>query len=172
MIGTFIIIWHQSYVIDSFIHKILYVDIMLVMPGSPQQVYEKIEGIKGKKLVLYLIPLFILFVFVGFAIGNLMPGMLGKNEEVIDWEEVEEVQEQESTMYRGKVTYIDPNFYPQDDISYYLEGDDGETLILLKANDEKLTVVEGLVVYVFGEIGEVKGSDEEVLLVEKIVVKN
>jgi hypothetical protein len=92
--------------------------------------------------------LFILFVFVGFAIGNLMPGLLRNDEVEIDWQEIQETPEKESTMYKGRVTYTDPNFYPLDDISYYLADDQGDTIILLKAFDEKLTVVEGLYVYV------------------------
>jgi len=145
---------------------------MLVMPDSPKQIYDKIEGLKGKRLVYYLVPLFILFVFVGFALGNLMPGLLKNDEANIDWEKIQEVPKKESTMYRGRVVYTDPNFYPEDEIKYYLADDNGKTIILLKAYDEKLTVVEGLYVYVFGDVEKVMGTDEDVLVVEKVVVKN
>jgi len=33
-------------------------------------------------------------------------------------------------------------------------------------------VVEGLYVYVFGDVEKVMGTDEDVLVVEKVVVKN
>jgi len=143
---------------------------MLVMPASPKQIYDKIEGLKGKKLVMYLIPLFVLFVFVGFALGNLMSGLLNKDEE-IDWQKIEQLPKKESTSYRGRVMYLDPHFYPQDDISFYLENEAGETIILLKVSDEKLTVVEGLYVLVFGELGKTEDGNEAVLTVEKVVVK-
>ncbi len=140
------------------------------MPDSPRQIYDKIEGLKGKKLVMYLVPIFILFVFVGFAIGNLIPGLLKKDEE-IDWQEIEQIPQKTSTSFRGKVVFIDPNFYPQDDISFYLESTAGETIILLSASDEKLTVVEGLTVLVFGDVEKTKTGNEDVLIVEKVVVK-
>ena len=140
------------------------------MPDSPRQIYDKIEGLKGKKLVMYLVPIFILFVFVGFAIGNLIPGLLKKDEE-IDWQEIEQIPLKTSTSFRGKVVFIDPNFYPQDDISFYLESAAGETIILLSTSDEKLTVVEGLTVLVFGDVEKTKTGNEDVLIVEKVVVK-
>ncbi len=143
---------------------------MLVMPGSPRQIYDKIEGTKGKKLVMYLIPIFILFVFVGFTIGNLMPGLLRKDEE-IDWQKIEQTPTKVSTSFKGKVVYTDPNFYPQDDIRFYLESASGETIILLSTSDEKLTVVEGLNVLVFGEVEKTESGNEDVLIVEKVVVK-
>jgi len=140
------------------------------MPDSPKQIYDKIEGIKGKKLVMYLIPIFILFVFVGFVIGNLMSGLLKKDEE-IDWEKIDQIPQKTSTSYKGKIVFIDPNFYPNDDISFYLESAAGETIILLSTSDEKLTVVEGLTVIVFGDVKKTNTGDEDVLMVEKVVVK-
>ena len=144
---------------------------MLVMPKSPKEIYDKIESVKGKKLALYLIPLFVLFLLVGIAVGNLMPKMLKKDEALVTTP-VNESIEKESTQYRGKVVYLDPHFYPNDKITFYLEGDNGKQVILLKTNDQKLDVVEGLSVIVFGEIEKTADGEEDVLDVEKIVVKN
>jgi len=144
---------------------------MLLMPESPKQVLEKVEGIEGKKLMLYLIPLFAIFIFVGIAVGNLMPRILKNDEEVINPNQVEKTNK-ESQEYNGKVVFVDPNFYPNDDISFYLENSDGEEIILLKTDDEKLTVVEGLNVIVFGKVEKTADGKEDVLNVEKVVVRN
>ena len=144
---------------------------MLLMPESPKEVLDKVESIKGKKLVLYLIPLFILFVFVGIAVGNLIPGLLKKDENTLDLDQIEKTQKK-SNQYQGKVVFVDPNFYPNDDISFYLENSSGETIILLKTNDEKLTVVEGLNVTVFGDLEKTADGKEDVLMVEKVIVRN
>lgn len=144
---------------------------MLLMPETPKQVLDKVESLKGKKLVLYLIPLFVLFLLVGLAIGNLMPKILSNNENAQLPVDTEQTQK-ESTEYRGKIVYVDPNYYPNDDIEFYLEDDLGKEVILLKSNDEKLTVVEGLNVIVFGRLEKTANGEQDVLNVEKVVVKN
>jgi hypothetical protein len=141
------------------------------MPESPKEVIDKVESINSKKLVLYLIPLFILFIFVGIAVGNLIPRLLKKDENTIDPNQIEKT-EKESKEYEGKVVFVDPNFYPNDKISFYLEDSNGEEIILLKTDDQKLTVVEGLSVTVFGEVEKTADGKEEVLMVEKVVVRN
>ncbi|MCD4697019.1 MAG: hypothetical protein K8S16_12350 [Bacteroidales bacterium] len=141
------------------------------MPKSPKEIYNKIESVKGKKLAFYLIPLFILFLLVGIAVGNLMPKMLKKDEALVT-NPVNESIEKESVQYKGKVVYLDPHFYPNDEINFYLEDDNGKQVILLKTNDQKLDVVEGLSVIVFGEVEKTMNGEEDVLDVEKIVVKN
>jgi hypothetical protein len=143
---------------------------MLVMPDSPQQFYDKVEKMSRKKLIVFVVPLFVLFIVVGFVIGNVIQRPLKNNEEAAVTETTEPAPK-ESTSLKGKVVYVDPNFYPRDDISYYLEDESGSKMILLKADDAKLTVVEGLDVVVFGEMGETENGEEEVLLVEKVVVK-
>jgi len=140
------------------------------MPKSPKEIFDKIESIKGKKLVFYLIPLFIVFIFIGILVGNLMPKLLKKDEGLVV-SPTNGAVEKESTQYKGKVVYVDPHFYPNDDVTFYLEGENGKTIILLKTNDQKLTVVEGLSVIVFGEIEETMDGKEKILNVEKIVVK-
>jgi hypothetical protein len=145
---------------------------MLVMPISPKETYDKVEGLKGKKLVFTLAILFVLFVFVGIAIGNFISPLLRKNEIAENIENTYDIPKKESLQYKGRVTYVDPQFYPQDGISYYLADETGTEIILLKTDDEKLTVVEGLEVIVFGELQKTKEKGEDVLMVEKVVVKN
>jgi len=144
--------------------------IMLLMPKSPKEIYDKIESIKGKKLALYLIPLFILFLLVGIAVGNIIPKLL-KNDETNVVVATNGSIEVESNQYKGKVVYLDPHYYPNDEITFYLEGDDGKQIILLRTDDQKLEVVEGLNVIVFGKVTDTMDGKEEFLFVEKVVVK-
>lgn len=100
-----------------------------------------------------------------------MPRLLKKDETSVV-ATPKETTEKESVQMKGKVVYLDPHYYPSDKITYYLEDDAGKQMILLKTDDQKLAVVEGLKVIVFGEIEKTKDSKEDVLNVEKIVVKN
>ena len=68
--------------------------------------------------------------------------------------------------------YVDPQLYPNDRISYSLVDSSNTEIILLKATDQKLAVVEGLTVVVFGEVQKTSDDTKDVLLVEKVVVKN
>ena len=162
---------------DSFVHSIplaigRLIDIMKVMPVSPKEVHDRVEGLKGRKLVIFLAVLFVVFVFVGIAIGNFIPVMLRKDEVADSIERTYDLPKKESVQYKGKVMYVDPKFYPHDNISFYLADNKGEEIILLKTDDEKLTVVEGLEVVLFGEIFKTKDESREILMVEKVVVKN
>ncbi len=74
--------------------------------------------------------------------------------------------------YAGRITYIDPKFYPEDKISFVLVNSKGEEIILLKASDEKLMVSEGLDVEVVGQMAKTKDGKEDVLIVSKVVIKN
>lgn len=74
--------------------------------------------------------------------------------------------------YQGKVAFIDPSFYPEDKISFKLVDASGDKKILLKADDDKLVVVEGLDVELTGSITKTADRREDVLIVEEITVKN
>ncbi len=74
--------------------------------------------------------------------------------------------------YEGRITYINPNFYPEDEITYALTSSRGDRVILLKADDDKLTVVEGLNVKVYGTLSRTLDNKEDVLIVSEVVINN
>lgn len=142
------------------------------MPNKLSELYNAAENIKGKKLVFVLIGILVVFTVLGIVLGNAIPENLNGDETVAsnDGTDLEVTQ---SKQFEGKVVYIDPRFYPLEDISFYLEDSSGNELILLNAHDEKLTVVEGLEVIVFGTTSKSMDEPEkEVLLVDRIIVKN
>lgn len=140
------------------------------MPNSLTDLYDKIENLRGKNLVLFVLPLFLACLLIGLIVGNFIPQFLNKNE-VTDVELLPDEPIKTSQQFEGQVVYVDPRNYPLDDISFYLADSEGQEIILLKANDEKLTVVEGLNVIVFGEVEETADGDSEYLMVESVVVQ-
>jgi len=72
-------------------------------------------------------------------------------------------------IYEGKVSYLGGTNL--DNIKYVLTDLLGKDVILLKASDEKLTVVEGLRVKVSGVIGKTKDG-KDYLLVEEVIVNS
>jgi len=141
------------------------------MPALLKYLYYKIEGIKGKKLAVLIFLIFLIFIPVGILVGNNIPTLLNNSENQPVNQEVP-VETVEASSYTGKVMYVDPQLYPNDRISYSLVDSSNTEIILLKATDQKLAVVEGLTVVVFGEVQKTSDDTKDVLLVEKVVVKN
>ena len=141
------------------------------MPNSLQELYLKIESLKGKKLILFLIPLFLSGILMGIIVGNFMPQLL-KTDEDLPEVDIGDVVIKQGSQFEGKVVYVDPRLYPSDNISYVLEDASGNDVILLKANDQKLAVTEGLTVVIFGDVEKTKDGKEDVLNVDRILVKN
>ena len=72
----------------------------------------------------------------------------------------------------GRVTYVNPEMYPMDDVSYSLTDNSGKDIYLLKSKDQKLQISEGLSVKVIGVLGKLKDNKTEVLLVEEVIIKS
>ena len=144
---------------------------MFVMPVNLKESFARLENLRGRKLVIFLLLLFILFILVGIYVGNIIPLRLKNNETDLETV-VSEVSEVEMQQYAGKVVYRDPKFFPMDDVSFLLEDDKGKEIVLLYSKDEKLTVVEGLNVIVFGALKRSNDNMHDILIVDRVVVRN
>ncbi len=135
--------------------------------------HDKAEGLEGNKLAVVLAVTFVVFLGIGVIINYITNNSLNKNEffngNSSDSDVVKYVEE---TFEEGIITYVDPNFYPGENISFYLADLTGKQIILLRANDQKLEVAEGLSVKVYGKKTQTSDKKKDVLLVERIVVKN
>jgi len=131
--------------------------------------YQNIEALKGKRLIYTLITVFISFLGLGILVGYITNTTLNKNE-ISDKNSVT-IKEKSNKEFSGKVTYVNPEHYPEDEISYVLVQSNGDEL-LLKSKDQKLAIAEGLYVKVSGKISKTKSTKEEVLLVEEVVINN
>src|SRR3990167_1763016 len=83
--------------------------------------------------------LFLAFLLLGLLIGYFIEKRLKNNGDAF----LNTLNLREEMSYEGKITYVDPNFYPQDDVKYVLKNSSGKDIVLLSSDDEKLTVVEG-----------------------------
>lgn len=128
--------------------------------------YNKAEEYKGRRLLKLLLIIFAIFIAIGLAVGYVV-GTLSPEPKV----EVETVGEGPQDSFEGTITFIEPFFNPDDDITFVLTDKKDNEIILLKAEDQKLEVSEGHEATVFGKVKKtVTGKDY--LLVDKVVIRN
>lgn len=133
-----------------------------------KNIYYKLEALKGCRLYIFLAVVFAIFLVIGLAAGVFM-GPKKDSEVGLIPKSIETVPEKS---YEGVITYIDPQNYPLDNISFYLADDKGKEIILLKANDQKLEVAEGHRVKVYGALKKTEDGKKDILMVEKVVIPN
>jgi hypothetical protein len=104
------------------------------------------------------------------AIGNIIKPTLNKNEMPVIKESTRPVEKLLS--YKGKVEYLNPGFYPDDNISFSLVDSSGKQIILLRSKDQKLVIAENLFVEVKGVVTKTKDGKFSVLNVSDITIKN
>ena len=143
---------------------------MLIMPNFIFDLYTKAEALKGKSLLIASIIIIIISIGLGIFVENFTSRLLNKDENTFT--NVVADNKLEGKQFEGVVTYVEPQRYPYESISFSLVDSKGEDIILLSVDDEKLTVVEGLNVVVFGQLGKTRDGQFDVLDVEKVVVKN
>jgi len=142
------------------------------MPDLLKELFNKIEGLKGKKLVILLVVLFVLFTIIGLFIGYFTSGGLNENENNNPNTVNNSVIQPEKIYLEGKIVYVNPELYPLDGVSYRLVDSSGADVVLLKSKDQKLSIVEGLTVRVSGKMGKLKDGKTDVMIVEEVIIKN
>ena len=119
---------------------------------------------------------FIIIVFAGYFFFKLI-FLAGRNGEEVAKKEVNDSrpgyinlpsEEIRKKSYFGKVIALEARFNVEG--THQLVDKEGNSIILLKANDDKLVLAEGRFVTVSGVL-EKTSSGEKVLVVEKILFK-
>ena len=139
------------------------------MPELLNNINERAEGFKGKRLTRLLAIIFVLFLVFGLSVGAIV-GKFADKEVALDVEESSEDKSEAS--FEGVVTYLEPFLYESEGITYELTDSSGDPIILLKAKDQKLAVSEGHFVTVYGKIRKTAETKENFLLVDRIVIRN
>lgn len=129
-------------------------------------VHDKAEEYKGKRLIKLLAIIFVVFIAIGLAVGYVV-GKLAPEQEII----TKIAEEEPLDSYEGTITFIEPLFHPEDEISYALTDKKGNEIILLKAEDQKLEVSEGHIATVYGKLKKTTAG-EDYLLVDKVAIRN
>lgn len=132
--------------------------------------YDYFETIKGRRLLFVVLFSFLAFLLVGVLLGQL-PAMLEQNTAVTVPEKFIKTNDSSLVERSGKVVYVDPSLYPGEGISYKLIDTAGKDIILLKASDDKLKIIEGASVKLRGRIVKTANGKSEVLFVDQIVFK-
>lgn len=133
--------------------------------------YDKMESIKGKRLIYMLLAIFVVFTIIGLSVGYLMSPKLSEDETPVSTYSGN-LPKPEKIEASGKITYVNPEMYPADEISYSLTDGSGKDIYLLSAEDNKLEISEGLYVKVVGTLSKLKDGKTPVLLVEEVIINN
>lgn len=133
-----------------------------------KKAHDNAEELKGRRLYRFLVATFVIFLVTGLALGYFISAVLNKNE--ISPAKNQKISPE--SPYEGRVMFIDPKLYPDDQINYALVDDNGKEIILLKSKDQKLTIAEGHHVLVEGSLEKLKNGEKNFLLVERVILKN
>ena len=135
-----------------------------------KKVYDRAEEYQGRRLAKLLVLIFFGFTLVGIGVGLLIVVPLSNRNNSNG--DSSPIDTPETVFYEGQIVYVDPNFYPDEGISYSLVNSKGKDIILLKAHDQKLVVAEGHYAKVFGNLAKTKDGKKDVLIVDKVVITN
>ena len=136
-----------------------------------KNLHDRAEEYKGKRLLVLLTIIFVIFTLLGIFFGYIV-SVYGKGDFTENLSNESSISNQSGTVYEGRISYIDPNTYPNDDISYVLLDKGGKQIILLKAQDQKLVVAEGQFAKVTGNIIKTADGKKDVLEVAVVILKN
>ncbi|KKS31413.1 hypothetical protein A2380_03445 [candidate division WWE3 bacterium RIFOXYB1_FULL_43_24] len=133
-----------------------------------KDIYNSVEVLKGRRLVILTLVLSIAFLGVGIFIGYLN-NLILKQGEISTETALPPPIIDPSVILEGRVAYTNPEYYPGDEISYVLTDTSGKELYLLKAEDDKLALAEGLNVKVRG-VKMTTQAGTEYLLVREVII--
>lgn len=141
-----------------------------------KNLYFKIESLKGKKLIIVLAVTFVsftlIFSLIGISVSYFITRGLKENEKPKSAGGALISPKSVKTYYEGKITYVNPQLHPLDNVSYALTDSSGKELFLLKADDQKLSIAENFNVKVTGRMEKLSDGKTDVLLVEEVIIKN
>ncbi|MBN1162908.1 hypothetical protein JXA34_04165 [Patescibacteria group bacterium] len=133
--------------------------------------YQKIESIRGKKLIILLVSLFVTFTILGLLVGYFIHVSLSGNELDSDFTREEVVTGPIIESHAGRIEYINPDF--NNGVSYVLVNDGGEDIFFLVADDDKLSIADGLFVTVTGEVTRKTGEQKlDTIKVREVMIRN
>ena len=142
------------------------------MSNLLSRINEKTDKTTPSNLLKLGVLIFIIFVPIGLLMGNLISMSLNIPETNNVTPVNNNIDTTKETFYEGTITYINPNMYPNDEITYVLKDDEGNDVILLKSYDQKLAVAEGHKAKVYGSVMKSSNESNTILVVNKVVIVN
>jgi hypothetical protein len=135
-----------------------------------KKLYINAEGLNRQQLIRLIAFIVLVFIPVGFFVGYVISGSLINSE--TDNLTPKPLPTVEEKYFEGKITYIDPHYYPDDKVTYELVDQSGKEVILLSSTDQKLVVSEGHFAKVYGVVRKTLDGKKDVLYVSQIVINN
>ena len=142
------------------------------MSNLLSRINEKTDKTTPSNLLKLGVLIFIIFVPIGLLLGNLISLSLNIPETNNVTPVNNNIDTTKETFYEGTITYVNPNMYPNDEITYVLKDEEGNDVILLKSYDQKLAVAEGHKAKVYGSVIKSSNESNTILVVNKVVIVN
>lgn len=133
-----------------------------------KSLYMYTQALRGRKLVLLLVAVIIIFLPLGIVIGKFTQSPLNKNELPLSTTSVALTAK---VLRVGKVVYVNPNTFPLDKVRYVLQESSGKE-ILLASKDQKLALAEGLVVQISGVLKKSADGQNEFITVDQVIINS
>lgn len=134
-----------------------------------RKINSNLESMDTKKLLIVLLNTFVVFLLVGIFVGYIRDLGLKQDEIPVEIDPHSKTLSQK-TSYDGRVMYIDPKQYEADGVKYALYDTSDKEIILLKATDQKLDLLEGIFVTVKGDIVMSKSGKRQILVVSEVIM--
>ncbi|NMB70230.1 hypothetical protein GYA27_03465 [candidate division WWE3 bacterium] len=134
-----------------------------------RKINSDLEAMEAKKLLIVLLNVFVVFLLAGVIIGYVRDLGLKKAETSLA-DDTNLTDPSKKNSYDGRVMYIDPKQYEADGVRYALYDTNDKEVILLKAADQKLDLLEGIFVTVKGDIVMSKSGKKQILIVSEVVM--
>jgi hypothetical protein len=136
-----------------------------------KDLYQKLEGLRGKSLLITLAASFGLFLVVGLIVGYFINAGLTSDElSSMPMGGAVLVPPLQKESHKGKIEHIAPL---AEGIEYVLVDEKREDVLYLRADDDKLAISEGLFVTVVGtRQAKTNGQKLDTLVVGEVIISN
>lgn len=130
---------------------------------------ENLDSMGFRKLIIVLLNVFVVFLVIGLIAGYIRESTL-KQAEPPKLDQSTDFNQNSRNSYEGRVTFIDPLLYKEDNVKFALYDTSDREIILLKAADQKLDLLEGMFVELTGNTVKTKDGQNNILIVSEVTM--
>lgn len=136
------------------------------MESLPNKLYLSVMDFKNRYPTLFISLVFLIVISIVMGIIlNITSSKLIKNENKINFQNVLT----EPDFYEGRIYYAGKN---EGRDEYGLQDLSGKSIALLRVDDDRLKVIEGLYVKIYGDFLKGSGNKQNTIIVKEVIIQN